>query len=195
MLGPATNYLKRKLFKYSQARLEHQFQNNKWDWLAVLDELPRYSVLIGCHRYHNNGGSILDLGSGQGLLLKRFSPADYSEYMAVDYSGTALKQIECNEKIQTAEADLTTYVPPKQYDSVIFNESLYYVKNPIKQLERYMDYVTASGSIFLSIHRKNKDLVDKINDRFSVYDQSMVTNKWGENWYCLTIKKAGSASM
>lgn len=185
-------YSKRKLFKYSQERLDYQFKLGKWDWLESLDELPRYSLLIGGHRFHNPGGSILDLGCGQGILLNRFRPEDYSYYMAVDYADEALKHITPNDKIAIAKADLTKYIPEKNFDSIIFNESLYYVKNPLDQVARYSNFLNPNGALFTSIHlRKNAELVNDIKSNFEVLDQTTVINKWGESWACLTIKKAG----
>ncbi|MFZ4715227.1 MAG: class I SAM-dependent methyltransferase [Bacteriovoracaceae bacterium] len=185
------SYSKRKFFKYSQQRLDYQFQHNKWDWLENLDELPRYSLLTGYHRFHNLGGSVLDLGCGQGLLLKRFAPSDYSSYLAVDYSAAAIKQIPISEKVEAIEADLTTFVPPSQFDSIIFNESLYYVKKPVEQVRRYLDFLTSKGLLFTSIHtRKNFELVDELKKNFEVVDETTVVNKWGETWSCLTIRKA-----
>lgn len=183
-------WYKRKFFTYSQERIDDQFAKNKWDWLESLDELPRYSLLIGGHRYHNPGGSILDLGSGQGYLLKRFSPQDYSTYLAVDFSGAALASIQTNDKISKAEADITKFVPTQKYDTIIFNESLYYVKNPLEVLKRYFDFVSPTGVIFVSIHvRKNFPLIEEIQKSFEIEDYNTVSNRWNETWVCITLKK------
>jgi 2-polyprenyl-3-methyl-5-hydroxy-6-metoxy-1,4-benzoquinol methylase len=185
------NYSKRKLFKYSQERLDYQFKNNKWDWLASLDELPRYSILVGWHEYHNPGGSILDLGCGQGILLKKFPNHSFSKYTAIDFSLEAVKQINQDSKVEAFEADITKYVPTQKYDSIIFNESLYYVKNPITHLKNYFNYLNDNGYIFLSIHlKKNSDLVIEIKNNFQISNENIVENRWGEKWSCLSIKKS-----
>lgn len=183
-------WYKRKFFKYSQERIDDQFSKNKWDWLESLDELPRYSLLIGHHRYHNSAGSILDLGCGQGYLLKRFSPHDYSSYLAVDFSGAALTSITVNEKVSKAEADICIFNPPKKFDTIIFNESLYYVKNPLQVLKRYFDFLTPNGVILVSIHvKKNFPLIEEIQKSFEVEDYNSVSNRWNETWACITLKK------
>lgn len=180
-------FSKRKLFKYSKERLEHQFKNNKWDWLEQLDELPRYSVLIGWHCFHHYGKSILDLGSGQGILLKRFPDSSYSFYQAIDFSPEAISKIKMTNKIKASAADITTYVPDRKFDTIIFNESLYYTKNPLTHLARYFEYLNPDGFIFLSIHRKNYDLVEKIKSHYQVYDENIVTNKANEHWTLLAL--------
>lgn len=181
---------KRKLFKYSKERIDHQFSQGKWDWLVSLDEMPRYSLLAGGHRYHNPGGSILDAGCGQGILLERFKEDDYSFYLCIDFSEAAIQKITPRSKVNCVQADISEYVPTQKFDSIIFNESLYYVKNPLKQLARYLTFLNPDGFIFISIHlRKNAELVEQIKEQFVVVDSNIVSNKNGETWSYLTIKK------
>lgn len=191
--NPLYKWYRRKFFQYSRERLEDQFAKNKWDWLESLDELPRYSLLIGLHHYHNPGGSILDLGSGQGYLVSRFNPQDYSSYLAVDFSATAVNAIATSDKIKKAEADITEFIPPQKFDTIIFNESLYYVKNPLNVLKRYFDFLTPKGCILVSIHvKKNFPLIEEIQQSLKVDDYNTVSNRFGETWACMTLKKQDS---
>ena len=48
--------------------LEAEYSRGVWDYLSGVEELTRFSVVVGyCHYFHKNG-SILEIGCGEGLL-------------------------------------------------------------------------------------------------------------------------------
>src|SRR5260370_2369275 len=71
---------------------EAQYAAGRWDFLAQLSELARFSVLAGYICHLKPGGAVLDTGCGQGVLLPRLPSPCYSRYVGIDGSGTAISR-------------------------------------------------------------------------------------------------------
>ena len=69
---------------------EAQYAAGRWDYLAELSELARFSVLAGYICHLKPGGTVLDVGCGQGVLLRRLPMSCYSRYVGIDLSGSAI---------------------------------------------------------------------------------------------------------
>src|SRR4051812_44602632 len=67
-----------------------QYASGRWAFVGQLSELTRFSVLVGYLRHFIAGGSILDLGCGEGFLAQKLHPSDYSRYVGVDFSTAAI---------------------------------------------------------------------------------------------------------
>src|ERR1700741_4727116 len=62
---------------------EAQYAAGKWDYLAELSELSRFSILAGYICHLKPGGAVLDTGCGQGALLRRLPSDSYSRYVGI----------------------------------------------------------------------------------------------------------------
>src|ERR1700727_1926488 len=69
---------------------EAQYAAGRWDFLAQLSELARFSVLAGYICHLKPGGAVLDTGCGQGVLLRRLPRSSYSRYVGIDLSASAI---------------------------------------------------------------------------------------------------------
>lgn len=126
------------------------------DWKGALCEgadLPRFVLLAGLIRESANGNSILDIGCGRGDL-QRFLPG--FSYTGID---------ACSSSISTAEdrdSPLSTFLcveaerwePIGKFDVIVFNESLYYLRNFAGALSKYSGALTPGGLIAVSIFRR-----------------------------------------
>src|SRR5262245_50731925 len=65
---------------------ESQYRNRYWDFLTGLEEVPHYSVIAGYLRFLKPGGSVLDVGCGEGILQTCFGSGAYSRYVGIDWS-------------------------------------------------------------------------------------------------------------
>ena len=76
-----------------------------------LDELARYSVIAGYLHHLRPGGSVLDVGSGEGLLADHLRPFGCSRYLGVDLSEAAIRQAagRADAKTAFAAADAESY--------------------------------------------------------------------------------------
>jgi SAM-dependent methyltransferase len=103
---------------------------------------------------HAAGGSILDLGCGMGNTASELDINAYGDYTGVDISDACLKKAEArtqqcgrSTKNRFVRGDFLRFVPPKQYEVILFRESMYHVPpNKIKAvLNHYANYLKAGG--------------------------------------------------
>jgi 2-polyprenyl-3-methyl-5-hydroxy-6-metoxy-1,4-benzoquinol methylase len=155
------------------------------------DEIARYSLVAGYFEYFKGGGSILDVGCGVGTLAERLGPHAYSRYVGFDLPGEPLRVASRNadEKTVWRCADANTYTPPEAYDAVVFNESLYYLRDPLAVVHRYQRCLERDGVAIVSmvafpgVGRYWKGL----EAAYRVLDEATVTSKSGISWTCKVL--------
>ena len=178
-------------------RFDKQYQKGDWVNLKNVDELAHYSMIIGYFQYFKYGGSILDIGCGEGILLERLGINSYSYYIGIDFSSDAIEQA-CKKSLYKAEfinADVNSYSTDKHFDTIIFNESLYYLKNPLDNLKRYEDYLEKDGIFIISMFDKRKNsLWDKIESAYNILDETRVINRAEKPWVIKVLSSRSDAS-
>jgi len=191
MISKATDLFKRKVLRLDRDRWNHQYSAGKWAGLAALDELSRFSVIVGYAQHLKSGGKILELGAGEGVLQQRFNPDKYGYYVATDVSDVAIanaKQFE-DEKTVYEVGDINTYEPKELFDVVIVNEAIYYGSSVQKVLDRYANYLKPDGIFIISInHDKGKNAMwheqmDAVT--FRRLDRTVVTTS--KNTFVITV--------
>src|SRR4029077_21163202 len=90
-----------------------QYAAGRWDFLAQLSELSRFSVLAGYVHQLKPGGAVLDVGCGQGVLLRRLPSSSYSRYVGIDLSASAISVAQRQQPERTSffAADCEDYSP------------------------------------------------------------------------------------
>jgi SAM-dependent methyltransferase len=169
-----------------------QYESGRWTYLGQLSELSRYSVLVGYMVHLKPGGAVLDVGCGEGVLLKRLEPHGYSRYVGVDLSSSAIAGLaeRQSERLSFFAADGEYYVPMEQFDIIIFNEVLYFFRDPIGAVERYASSLRSGGILLVSICtcRKGDAILERLKEAYAVLDETRVThadNQW--SWICAAL--------
>lgn len=173
-----------------------QYSSGKWAYLGQLSELSRFSVLVGYLRHFKSGGTILDVGCGEGVLLQRLQTQDYSRYVGVDLSSAAIDQATklSTSKSEFAAADAQAYVPTETFDVIVFNEVIYFFDNPLQTVERYARALNEGGLFLLSTNtafRGGLAVLETLKRRYPTLDETRVShadNQW--SWVCTVL--AGS---
>jgi 2-polyprenyl-3-methyl-5-hydroxy-6-metoxy-1,4-benzoquinol methylase len=149
----------------SKETWEEQYQKGGWEFMRRLDELPRYSVLAGYLRHLKPGGSVLDVGSGEGILRDEMRVHGYARWVGVDISETAVAKARetADDRAIFLAANAEEYQPDGRFDAVVFNECVYYFENPIGTVERYRGFLEPGGVILVSMFRSRR--ADVIRDR------------------------------
>lgn len=148
----------------AEADLEH---------IGNLEDVCRYSVLVGFISYFGNRPRILDVGCGKGHLRARMNGVDFARYVGIDPSSVAIDaaQTLADERTSFAvgtaeEAELSGF------DIVVSNEVFYYFSDPIGFLSRLHDSMSPGGLLLTSMWRHGVDgyLWGLIDERFERLD-------------------------
>jgi SAM-dependent methyltransferase len=144
---------------------DKDFSSGKWDFIdntsgdCVYSHLEKYA----------QGGDLLDLGCGPGNTANELSADAYRTYIGVDISEAALakavKRTAENgrsEKNSFVCSDFLGYKPAKEFDIILFRESMYHIPygQVLEILEKYSKSLKKSGvfvvRLFAGDHRPGK---------------------------------------
>jgi SAM-dependent methyltransferase len=162
---------------------EEQYRQGGWEFMRRLDEVARYSVIAGYLHHLKAGGSVLDVGSGEGLLSDHLRPLGYSRYLGVDLSEAAIRQASGRGDAKTAfaAADAESYIPPERWDAVVFNECVYYFNDPVGTVRRYEAFLEEGGVFVVSTFRSRRAdvIVKRLLETCRLLEETAITNRKG----------------
>jgi SAM-dependent methyltransferase len=135
------------------AAWEEQYRAGEWSYRGKLEELPRYGVIAAYLAALCPGGAVLDVGCGEGLLRERLGGAAGSRFVGVDVAPAAIAAAaaRADPGATFLVADAESWTPGERFDAVVFNDSLYYFRDPLATVERYRACLEPPGWIVLSM--------------------------------------------
>jgi 2-polyprenyl-3-methyl-5-hydroxy-6-metoxy-1,4-benzoquinol methylase len=156
--------------------------------LRLPEEQEHNQTLVEFMVSASKNKTILDVGCGEGLLLDYLDRWGYQKYVGIDFSDVALRNASkrANAKTSFVSGLAESFVPDGQFDSIIFNESLYCFADPLQVIHRYERYLTPDGVMLVSLFTKTeriKLLALEIPKGFNVARSASVTNGAG-TWEC-----------
>jgi len=171
---------------------EKQYLSGSWSYMNDLQELGRYSMIAGYFRHLKPEGSILDVGCGEGILQQRLGEQSYSRYVGIDMSAMAIEKAKIRESEKTLfiEADAEKYSLSESFDTIVFNEILCYIPNPVSLLKHYESFLHKDGIYIISMFKdfRNPMIWRRLAKLYSVLDEVKVSNKKGESWICRVVR-------
>jgi 2-polyprenyl-3-methyl-5-hydroxy-6-metoxy-1,4-benzoquinol methylase len=173
---------------------EAQYAAGRWDYLADLSELARFSVLAGYICHLKPGGTVLDTGCGQGVLMRRLPSSSYSKYVGIDLSGSAISvaREHANEHSTFVVANCEEYSPAEQFDVIVFNEVLCCLRDPLRTVERYVQSLNPGGLLLVSLctaARGSDTLLRQLERRYATVDQVRVVHSGRKvTWVCTAFR-------
>jgi len=125
-----------------------------WRGLDAPADRPRYASIT---RMLCNGkvpGQVLDVGCGTGLLREWLPPE--TAYLGIEPSGDAIRLArERDTSIQIIHARAEAFdAQGQRFDSIVFNEVLYYLPDPVGILRKYAALLQDDGTILCSVYQK-----------------------------------------
>jgi len=135
--------------------------------------------------------TILDVCCGEGILLDSLEHTGYQRYLGFDFSDVALRNASkrANPRTSFTRGIAETFVPDGRFDSIVFNECLYCLAEPLRVIRRYEQYLAADGVMLVSLFTKTervKRLAAEISRSFKVIRNASVTNGQG-TWECFML--------
>lgn len=164
-------------------RWEAEYRSGKWELMRRFDELARYSVLAGYLHQLQAGGSVLDVGSGEGILCDHLRPLGYSRYHGLDLAEAAVAQAAPRVDARTtfAAADAEAYRPEGRFDAIVFNECVYYFRDPVGTVLRYREFLAEGGALLVSMFRSRRadTIARRLAEALPLLEETAITNGKG----------------
>lgn len=180
----------------SVAAWDREYAAGKWRTLDSAAQIAHYAVIAGyVGHLFPTAPRILDVGCGHGRLQELLRRAPYASYVGLDLSPTAIAttQAAASPNTRFEVADFTTWRPEHPHDVIIFNESIYYARDPIAQLTQYAGYLAAGGVMVLSMVRSsmNAGIARRVRRHFETLHSSVIRNEHGDTWEVSVIRPIG----
>lgn len=126
-----------------------------WQGLDASTQIPRYSTIAEILHSFRADRKVLDVGCGE-ALLHAWLPKD-ADYTGIEPSDAAITRITLDPDskakiIHTSAERFEVY--GEFFDSIVFNEMLYYAADPVGLLRKYATFVPHGGVILCSIYQK-----------------------------------------
>ena len=176
------------------------------DYYGRLDELGRYSVLVGYVAWFGGASvdarapSVLDAGCGTGLLRQRLEGVPFSEYVGVDLSEVAVAAARArgDDRSRFVVGDVGA-LDLGPFDVVVLNEMLYYAPDAPAFLERVRALLAPGGLLLVSMwrHPGDRSLWRTVDRTFPLLDRVEIRNRANpvnrRGWWvgCYQVAKPG----
>lgn len=166
------------------ASWEARWRQGYWDYLMSEEELPRYAVIAGYIRSMTPAPVVLDVGCGEGQLLRVVGDGVVAAYHGIDISGEAIRRAQALPIADATfeVADLTRWEAPARYDVVVINEVLYYISEPCAVVARYRASLCRGGVLIISMfrHANTRLIWRNLGREFPLQGAAEVKNRLGE---------------
>lgn len=173
-----------------------EYGDGRWNYLGQLHVNSHYWATIGYMQAFKAGGEYLDVGCGDGVLFERFRLLGYQRYVGIDISEVAIERLRHYNDNRTnfIQADGDVHEPAGHFDVIVLNESLYYLRDPIRSLERYALSLKPGGCIIVSTYTASRRSLAVLHDAkraFELIDE-VRTTQGAMSWLCtvLRVKRA-----
>lgn len=189
MINKIVQFFKIKVFRINSDRWDYQYEKGMWDGLRD-QEMERILVAKDMLERYVNGGNVLEIGCGEGIFFNQIPENIYSFYEGIDISKVAIDKIEPSFKSLFKVADMEIYQPNKEtYSVIVFNEVLYYSKNPIQLLKHYSKYLDDKGIMIIGMYlsAKSLDIWQQVNESFKILEAKDVQQDV-KNWMYTVIQ-------
>lgn len=182
----------RKLFWFRK-RLgwNHKYFVGKWNYIDR--ETSRYLKIVEFIKETNiEKPKILDLGCGFGSLRKNIQVEDFSHFLGIDLSDTAIYQAKKKnyEKTQFLVSDIQRYSSNEKYDVIVFNEVIYYLDDYMETLKYYSNFFNdGQGYFIISIYGIGQNFIDAISKEYELVKTENVHKKDNNAYWGITLFK------
>lgn len=129
------------------------WDDDSGDWQGLMSnaEQPRYQQIARTIAELCPTGSVLDVGCGE-AILSQYLPGSVT-YTGIEPSGKASRL--ASERVLCHQTTAEDFVSSGgRWDCIVFNETLYYSRNPKALLLKFSRILRPDGIILISIYQK-----------------------------------------
>jgi 2-polyprenyl-3-methyl-5-hydroxy-6-metoxy-1,4-benzoquinol methylase len=171
-----------------------EYARGEWEFLFSVDELPRYMLLAGYVQHVARPARVLDIGCGAGRLYDVVAPFGITRYRGVDLSSAAIEKAK--SRVDAAHVtfevgDAANWDTDEEFDVVVFNEMLYYLREPYAAASRLAARVGPGGHVLVSVydHPAVTRVWKLLKPGFEVVASTRVENARGHRWDVRMFKR------
>jgi len=149
-----------KIFLSKKGKWDYEYSHGVWDFLDSELEKERLKVLSKALEGCGKNQELLEIGCGEGILLQFLPPDSFKKYWGLDISDWAIQKAKAKQfpRTEFISGDMENFIPQPNMDTILFNESIYYSKNPILLFNRYLKNLKPGGRILTSIYENPQHL-------------------------------------
>lgn len=175
----------------SQQAWDDEYRDGSWNFLDGLSERSHHMVVLGFVLGMGEDRRVLDVGCGTGGLLDLGRKFQLSGYTGIDISTTAIENARQRFRdtnirfpVTFEAANFESYVSPKRYDAIIFNESLSYASDPVAILDRFRGFLAPGGMFLVSLCYNwwQEPIMRRLTAAFPTLYSTDVINEEGLTW-------------
>lgn len=159
---------------------DQEYRGGQWEYLRQMDSIAGLVSILGYCDFLKPA-SILDAGCGEGLLAEKLKLLPYKNYLGMDVSKEAIALATRNlsdERSRFVVADAWLFETPERFDVIIFNQSLYYLADPVGVLQKYRAMLNPGGRIIVSmVYNSRSSAVWRLIDPVFGIEDSMRTTQ------------------
>ncbi|MCZ8197540.1 MAG: class I SAM-dependent methyltransferase [Flavobacterium sp.] len=169
----------------------HKYFVGKWNYIDK--ETSRYLKIVEFVKEIDiEKPDILDLGCGFGSLRKNIKIEDFSNFLGIDLSDTAIYQAKKKkyENTKFLVSDIQRYSSNEKYDVIVFNEVIYYLDNYMETLKHYSNFFKdGNGYFIISIYGIGQNIIDDISKEYQLIKTENVHKKDNIAYWGITLFK------
>lgn len=186
-------------FKGGQGHLDEQYQTGEWDYLRAAPEAPRFGVVSAYCKQFADGGDLLEIGCGEGILFEHLNRARIGSFVGVDISPVAIARTKPLQDAQVTfeVAQAEAFVAHKTFDVIVFNEVMEYFADPVGVARRYDAMLKPNGVFVISMFdgldvARAKRIWKALTPHYEVVAGAGVTTVPGYLWRIKVLKPRGA---
>lgn len=141
--------------KQERSSWEDEYSSGKWSCLGEAAEFAHYAIVAAFVQISQRPVRLLDIGCGEGQILKHLNLDLIAQYTGVDIAQAALDRITPKRpQDRYVRSTLENFRPDAKWDVILFNEVLYYTFDPVANLKPFENALTPEGRMLISIYKK-----------------------------------------
>lgn len=136
-----------------QRTWDYEYKHDRWALLDSVEAVSANMVIVGYVYRLFPEPKVLDVGCGTGALADLLHLVPGASYTGVDLSVEAISLASARDvpNARFVQGAMEEWAPAEPYDAIIFNQTIYYTRDPAALLQRYAAWLTERGAFIVAM--------------------------------------------